>query len=105
MMIMIIYTIFLFILLTPSILVKIPKKGNKYTVAFVHGLIFAIIYHFTHKMVHNIGRKENYRLYKDKDCKNVLAGPGTSMKKGESGDVWFNGIGEGACRGPFNIGD
>jgi len=57
---MIIYTIILFVLLTPSIIVRLPKKGNKYTVALVHGLIFAIIYHITHKMVNDIGDKEHF---------------------------------------------
>ena len=75
MIIMVIYTIFLFVLLTPSILVRLPKKGNKYTVAFVHGLIFAIIYHFTHKMVHNIVHKENFDLYDDKYCNTILKQP------------------------------
>ena len=69
--IMVIYTTILFVLLTPSILVKLPKKGNKYTVAFIHGLIFAIIYRITHKMVHNIGDKENFQLYSDSSCNNV----------------------------------
>ncbi len=72
---MIIYTIFLFVLLTPSILVRLPKKGNKYTVAFVHGLIFAIIYHFTHKFVHNIVHKENFNLYDDTNCNTILKQP------------------------------
>ena len=58
--IMFVYTIILFILLTPSILFKLPKKGNKWTIAFIHGVIFAIIYHFTYKMFHKCENKENF---------------------------------------------
>ena len=41
----------LFVLLTPGILVKIPPNGSRLTVAIVHGLLFALIFHLTHKMV------------------------------------------------------
>ena len=41
----------LFILLTPGVLLRIPPGGSKLTVAAVHGLVFAVIYHFTHKAV------------------------------------------------------
>jgi hypothetical protein len=33
----------LFVLLTPSIIVRLPPKGNKFTVALVHGIIFTVI--------------------------------------------------------------
>lgn len=46
-----IYVAVLFFILTPSILVRLPPKGNKYTVALVHAIVFAIIFHFTHKFV------------------------------------------------------
>ena len=35
----------LFVLLTPGVLLTLPKKGSKITVAFVHGLVFAIIFY------------------------------------------------------------
>ena len=41
----------LFVVLTPGILVTLPSKGSKITVAIVHGLIFAVIYHLTRKAV------------------------------------------------------
>jgi hypothetical protein len=47
----IIYIAALFFILTPSILVRLPPKGNKYTVALVHAIVFAIIFHFTYKFV------------------------------------------------------
>ena len=49
-----IYVAFLFFLLTPSILLRLPPKGSKITVAVVHALVFAIVFHFTHKLVWKI---------------------------------------------------
>jgi hypothetical protein len=45
------YIAVLFVLLTPGILVRLPPTGSKLTVAVVHGIVFAIVYHFTHKWV------------------------------------------------------
>ena len=52
--IMFIYAALLFFLLTPAILFRIPPNGNKYTVAIVHALIFALIWQLTHKWVWKI---------------------------------------------------
>ena len=41
-----IFVVLLFVLLTPGILLRLPPKGNKYTVAVVHGLVFAVVLHF-----------------------------------------------------------
>ena len=81
---MILYTIILFVILTPSVIFQLPKKGNKYTVAFVHGLIFAVVFHFTHKMA-TLNEKENMSgpLYSDSSCKNMVknkAGAGKRYK-------------------------
>ena len=38
----------LFFLLTPNILVRIPKNGNKYTVAGVHAVVFSIALYLIH---------------------------------------------------------
>jgi hypothetical protein len=49
------FLISLFIVLTPGIFLTLPKKGSKLTVAVVHGLIFAVVYHFTYKaMSHHL---------------------------------------------------
>ena len=48
---MFLYTVLLFVLLTPAILVRLPPKGNKWTVALVHGLIFSAILHLSHRFV------------------------------------------------------
>ena len=45
------YVVFLFVLLTPAILVRLPPKGNKWTVALVHGVIFSVILLLTNHFV------------------------------------------------------
>ena len=39
----IIFLFILFFLLTPGILLRLPSKGNKWIVAFVHALVFGIL--------------------------------------------------------------
>ena len=39
----------LFVALTPGVLLTLPKGGSKMTVALVHGLVFAVVFHLTHK--------------------------------------------------------
>jgi hypothetical protein len=51
------YAALLFFLLTPAILISLPPKGSKYVVAAVHALVFALIFHFTHKLVWRMGVK------------------------------------------------
>lgn len=45
------YAALLFIVLTPGVLLRLPMNGSKMTVALTHGLVFAVVWHFTHKMV------------------------------------------------------
>jgi hypothetical protein len=45
------YAAILFFILTPGILLSLPKGGSKFTVAGVHALVFAVIFHFTHKLI------------------------------------------------------
>jgi len=44
------FTAVLFILLTLGILVSLPPGGSKVTVAMFHAVVFALVYHYTHKM-------------------------------------------------------
>lgn len=46
-----IYVALLFFALCPGVLVSLPPKRGKFTVAAVHALLFAIVWHFTHKFV------------------------------------------------------
>lgn len=48
---MLVYIAVLFVALTPGILLSLPPKGSKLLVAVTHGLVFALVYHFTHKLV------------------------------------------------------
>ena len=50
---MTLFTTLLFVLLTPGILVTLPPGGSKMTVALFHGVVFALVYHLTHKAVWN----------------------------------------------------
>ena len=44
----------LFVLLTPGVLLSLPAKGSLLQKAAVHGLVFAVVYHYTHKTVWNM---------------------------------------------------
>ena len=46
-LIMSLYVALLFVLLTPGVLIKLPPKGSLLTVAIVHGLVFALVFHLT----------------------------------------------------------
>ena len=48
---MIIFTAILFFVLTPGILLSIPPNGSKHLKAFVHAVVFALVYRFTHRTV------------------------------------------------------
>jgi hypothetical protein len=46
-----IYVALLFFVLTPGVLVTLPPKSGRLTVAAFHALVFALVWHFTHKIV------------------------------------------------------
>ena len=48
---MFIFSVMLFFILTPGIALTIPPKSSKSVVALVHALVFATVWHFTHKLV------------------------------------------------------
>jgi hypothetical protein len=49
--VMFVYAFLLFFVLTPGILLSLPPKGSKIVVALTHALVFALVWHFTHKLV------------------------------------------------------
>jgi hypothetical protein len=51
---MTIYVALLFVLLTPGVVVTLPGHSSRLTSAVVHGLIFAVLFHFTHKFAMNM---------------------------------------------------
>jgi hypothetical protein len=46
-----IYAAILFFVLSPGVLLRLPPSGSKLVVAGVHAVVFALVYHFTHKLV------------------------------------------------------
>ena len=46
---MFLFTALLFFLLTPGILITLPPKGKKMTVAAVHALVFGLVFSLSHK--------------------------------------------------------
>jgi len=46
-----VYIAVLFFVLTPGVLVYLPPKSSKLVVAAFHAVVFALIWHFTHKIV------------------------------------------------------
>jgi hypothetical protein len=49
--IMFLYAFVLFFVLTPGVLLSLPPGGSKLVVAATHALVFALVWHFTHKIV------------------------------------------------------
>ena len=45
------YIAILFFVLTPGVLLSLPPKSSKFVVAATHAVVFALVYHFTHKLV------------------------------------------------------
>lgn len=49
--VMFVYAFLLFFVLTPGILLSLPPKGSKIVVALTHAFVFALVFHFTYKIV------------------------------------------------------
>lgn len=63
----------LFFILTPNILLRLPKNGSKYTVAGVHAVVFALAIYLLHlfleSSIHSVNLKEGLDVYyKTSDC-------------------------------------
>jgi hypothetical protein len=56
-LLVILFSALLFFVLSPGILLRLPKNGDKYTVAGVHALVFALVFGLTHKFVWRLGRR------------------------------------------------
>ena len=42
-----VYLVFLFYVLSPNVLLRIPPNGSKHVVALVHAVVFATVYYYT----------------------------------------------------------
>lgn len=58
----------LFVVLTPGVLFRIPKRGKPLTVALIHGLVFGVIFHFTVSMVYNTFYSEGFESNPTAQC-------------------------------------
>jgi hypothetical protein len=56
------YIIILFIAVTPGILLHFPPVGNGYIVAITHGIIFALIWEYTHKYIYHYTYSEGFQI-------------------------------------------
>ena len=56
-----IYAAVLFFVLTPGVLVTLPPKSSKLIVAGFHAIVFALIWHFSHKMVWKMSIGEGFQ--------------------------------------------
>jgi len=45
------YSAILFFVLTPNVLLRLPPKGSTMMVAFVHALVFGIVFYFAHALI------------------------------------------------------
>jgi len=50
------FAMLLFFVLSPGVLLSLPKGGNVMTKAFVHALVFGLIFYLTHKAVSDWGK-------------------------------------------------
>ena len=41
------YLVFLFYVLSPNVLLRIPPHGSKHVVALVHAVVIAVVYYYT----------------------------------------------------------
>jgi hypothetical protein len=56
----------LFFVLTPNILLRLPKKGNKFTVAAVHAIVFGLVLYFVQGFVYRMSL--NIEGFTDEQC-------------------------------------
>jgi len=56
-LLVILFSAVLFFVLTPGVFLRFPKNGDKYTVAGVHAVVFALIFGLTYKFVWRLGAK------------------------------------------------
>ena len=73
------YIALLFVLLTPGVLLRLPPKVSLLTVAIVHGLVFALVFHFTHRVVYRMSM-EGFVNHEEKEEKKMAEAFVAKMK-------------------------
>ena len=65
-LLVILFSALLFFVLTPGVLLRLPKNGDKFTVAGVHAVVFALVFGLTHKLVWRLGTRLRLEGMEDK---------------------------------------
>ena len=65
-LLVILFSAILFFVLTPGVLLRLPKNGDKFTVAGVHAVVFALVFGLTHKLVWRLGTRLRLEGMEDK---------------------------------------
>lgn len=58
----------LFFLLTPNILLRLPKNGSKQLVAIVHAFVFSVIFYFYNVFIHTLFYKNKKEGFTNDTC-------------------------------------
>ena len=66
----------LFFVLTPGVLLSLPKGGSKFVVAATHAAVFGLVFHFTHNALMNLTQYEMFE-----DAKPTCSPPGKAPAK------------------------
>ena len=71
----------LFFVLTPGVLLTLPRKGSVYLVALVHAAVFGLVYKLTHKMVYRYFTEgfEGESCTNDVECNRPINNDKTQM--------------------------
>jgi len=72
---MTLYVVALFYVLVPGVLVSLPPKGSKMVVALTHAVVFALVFHFTHKLVWNAVSQYSMDGFQDASGNKMAAKP------------------------------
>ena len=66
-LLMVILSALLFFVLTPGIVVRLPPNGNKFTVAGVHAVVFALLFWIGHKLISKFGHRFRLEGFADNE--------------------------------------
>jgi len=74
-LLVILYSAVLFFILSPGILLRIPTNGDKFTVAGVHSVVFALLFGLTYKLVWKLGARLRLEGFTTEDIAKLLEKP------------------------------
>jgi hypothetical protein len=67
-MLVLVYLALLFVALTPGVLLRIPPGGSKLVVAAVHGVVLALVWQCTHKVLEGFASGAGASCTTSSDC-------------------------------------